>query len=83
MTQNYSIPRELPGCVEVEPDRFMPVEKMTADHWRFAEKVETRGRKRIVRQMLKLADACRVPGDVPLLPYLEALASSGNVTMLH
>lgn len=78
--RTYTIPRKLPGYVEVADGQFQSCETLTADQWRAARQFEDEyWRRRVVNRMVNLAKVFRVPGETVLLPYLQSLASGKEV----
>lgn len=91
-TVKLRIPRALPCLWDDHADGYLSPEFATAGQWRAAKrssrKAELKGAvtpgtyARAVRQVVKVADALRIPDDVVLLPRLQSLAAP-NVRSLR
>ena len=64
----YEIPKQLPEIVECG-DVFVPSDEATVEEWQRHKNPDYS-----VNQILKLAKKIGLPGNIPLLPRLRALA---------
>jgi hypothetical protein len=75
---DYKIPATFPAWLDLGDDRFVSSADATAGQWRAYKK---HAKDRSVSQMVRLANAFRIPDDVSLLPRLRALCSTNVVSI--